>query len=790
MIHRFQICFYVFFSMTIHLFGQSNNRAYSINKGLSEIDITQNGIAQTKSNYPLIKGEGIVICQKENLADTTDVDLLNRFISSPSASKIISVHATNVAKIMVGNGLSQENFEGLAPKARIISTNFNSFFPNTDKFYIDNGISIVNHSYGNEIDNRYSEEARDFDAQVFRFPYLLHLFSSGNSGNLAGVGGSYQGIEGFSNLTGDYKMSKNTVSVGACNSQNEVISTSSRGPTFDGRIKPEVVAYSEEGTSFAVAVVSGTASLLQDFFKRKYKTLPAASLLKTILIASAKDIAEKGPDYASGFGVINSFKAMKTLENEHFFEGVLKPNEATEFKLNVPKGVKNLRICIAWADPVAKIGANKVLVNDLDIELRKETSRWLPWVLSKTAHLDSLKKKAAIGKDTLNNVELITLDSPEAGIYIIYTKAKESNASNQNFHIAYYLESDDVFTWVWPQKDSFISSNALCNIQWESTLGASGGVLEYLTKNKTWEVISSAIQTKSNRYSWNIGDFRGESQLRFSINGQVFLSDKFYIEPRMNLEALYSCGDSTKIHWSNLGFGVKYDVQKLSKTSLQWQSIKMTEANNMQLKGGQNEWISVIPIFEDNHVGKRSIAINATKSNIPCFIESFNAFYDASADSCYLSVNLFQTDEIQKIIFQKQIEDSFQVINEQKIRSNQLNYVFTDSKIDLGITQYRVQIMFQGNNSVYAPTQKVIKYSDRKKYQSFIYPNPINEDFSFTILLDYTEEMPIRIYDSRGVLLSESLINQSETKIQLPHLSSGLYLCKVGDKIVEKIIVE
>ncbi len=69
-------------------------------------------------------------------------------------------------------------------------------------------------------------------------------------------------------------MSKNTLSVGAVDSQGKVSPLSSRGPAYDGRIKPELVAYGEGGTSEAAALVSGVSLLLQQAYREQQNHLP------------------------------------------------------------------------------------------------------------------------------------------------------------------------------------------------------------------------------------------------------------------------------------------------------------------------------------------------------------------------------------------------------------------------------------------------------------------------------------------------------------------------------------
>ena len=100
------------------------------------------------------------------------------------------------------------------------------------------------------------------------------------------------------------------VAVGATDQQGAVASFSSRGPTADGRIKPEVVAPGqavfvavvpasgafESGTSFATPLVAGVAALVQGTRLGQ----PAAALRRGLLAAAS---LHASPDNTHGWGI-------------------------------------------------------------------------------------------------------------------------------------------------------------------------------------------------------------------------------------------------------------------------------------------------------------------------------------------------------------------------------------------------------------------------------------------------------------------------------------------------------
>ncbi|HVM42772.1 MAG TPA: S8 family serine peptidase [Gemmatimonadales bacterium] len=110
---------------------------------------------------------------------------------------------------------------------------------------------------------------------------------------------------------------KGIVSVGAVDSGGAVASFSSRGPTSDGRTKPEVVGPGvgvfvavspatgafESGTSFATPLVAGVAALVQGTRLGQ----PASALRRGLLDASS---ARYAPDDNHGWGVPDALKLL------------------------------------------------------------------------------------------------------------------------------------------------------------------------------------------------------------------------------------------------------------------------------------------------------------------------------------------------------------------------------------------------------------------------------------------------------------------------------------------------
>ncbi len=112
----------------------------------------------------------------------------------------------------------------------------------------------------------------------------------------------------------------NTIAVGAVNNDNEIASFSSRGPSYDGRIKPDVVTQGvgvycasagnfsgytiASGTSVAAPIASGIASLLLSAYPHLKN-----SQVRNILIETADNISS--PDNEKGYGLLSAVRAIE-----------------------------------------------------------------------------------------------------------------------------------------------------------------------------------------------------------------------------------------------------------------------------------------------------------------------------------------------------------------------------------------------------------------------------------------------------------------------------------------------
>ena len=346
-------------------------------------------------------------------------------------------HGTHVAGSVLGNGNSVtlgQTVRGTAPAARLVlqsvldSSGGLGGLPNdlNDLFeapYKNDGARIHTNSWGSIVgDGSYNSNSREVDEFVWDHRDCMICFSAGNEGEDRNA----NGVIDPRSITPP-GTAKNCLTVGAtennrpnfnvtyqqgfgypadpiasdpmANNPNGMVAFSSRGPTVDGRIKPDLVApgsyilsarsrdtsdtgwapssdplyYFIGGTSMATPLVAGCAAVVREYLSvQRQISNPSAALVKAILINGAQSIAgqyvpsEAGniPNNSEGFGRVD----MATTLND----SIQLQDEATELDtgdeeittVTVSDGA-SLKVTLVWTDR-----PGPTLQNDLDLIVR------------------------------------------------------------------------------------------------------------------------------------------------------------------------------------------------------------------------------------------------------------------------------------------------------------------------------------------------------------------------------------------------------------------------------------
>ena len=370
-------------------------------------------------------------------------------------------HGTHVAGIIGGNGRESTNkmYRGVAPKVTYLSYPSKPFFKK-ERGNVTSHSHVIWESYfvlgGKRYETSYYGDGTASIDQIIFKDYKqdsetadkLTKTTVGSAGNC----GSYDlellyeqaaqcgRQEGYHSLTNH---SKNVLLVGSIDTDylNHKLSYfSSLGPTWDGRIKPDVVApgrsiistYPKDlpdvgayytrmsGTSMSTPFVTGIVSLMYQKFQKQTgisldKLSMRNSTTKALLIHTAVDLNRyaddngganpnpdigvrtplfDGPDYASGWGLVDAKAALNMIDGfdktrkefKKFREITVYPRLESRWSVEVPKGQSNLRMTLVWDDAPGntdyKHFTESKLINDLDLYLISPSGEiYYPWRL-------------------------------------------------------------------------------------------------------------------------------------------------------------------------------------------------------------------------------------------------------------------------------------------------------------------------------------------------------------------------------------------------------------------------
>ncbi|MGN6399355.1 MAG: S8/S53 family peptidase [Flavisolibacter sp.] len=751
-------------------------------------DLTLNKINLAHHAFAKVNGDSIEVSIKEQLLDSTDIDIKGRYFNSGVGNDNQTSHAAIMATIIAGGGNTSPYAVGAATGANVTSSSFVNLLPDADAVYKQFNISVQNHSYGTGIENYYGADTRAYDISVNNNPFLVHVFSAGNSGTTTSTDGAYAGIENAANITGSFKMAKNIITVGSLDSFNNVVPLSSKGPAYDGRIKPELVAYGEDGSSGAAALTSGTVALIQHDYKiLHHDSLPPVALVKAALLNSANDVGVKGIDYTSGYGSLNAYNALTTINENHFFQNTISQNEIKTFSIHIPSNTKQIKLTLVWTDTAAAANAAKALVNDLDAVLKLPVTgdAWQPWVLSSYPDKDSLLQPAARKKDTLNTVEQITVDDPQAGNYVLEVTGSHIITASQSFAIAYQIDTANNFQWIYPTGSDVLRAGSVNTLRWQTNM-AGDAKIEYSLDGIKWQLLNDNVNAQQQYFQWLVPDTTSKALLRFVIPSVVseIASDSFVISKPLDLKVGFNCPDSFLLFWNRLPVN-QYELYSLGAKYLEPfmqtpDTIKVLQTNNHP-----SLYYAVAPKI-DNKLGWRSYTLNYTTQGVGCYLRTFFAVLQDNKWG-FLSAELGSLYNVSSISFQKLTPAGFQTIYTSNNPSLLLN--FTDSTLIQGANFYRLQIMLANGQVIYSPTDKVYYLPDNPV---LIFPNPAHKNEAIKFVTQEPGKYSVQAFDANGRLVKTFLVQDILQQMTL-QLSTGMYFIKIisedGKTYHQKLIV-
>ncbi|RPE09131.1 T9SS C-terminal target domain-containing protein [Chitinophaga lutea] len=741
---------------------------------LNTANYTLNRITTLQARLPALRGENMRVSLKETLYDTADIDLVQRHIPTANEPAETAVHATIMATLMAGAGNSGTSGKGVAPAARIASADFLRLLPDAPGYFAQYNLHAQNHSYGTGLENYYGLEAVAYDEQVHAADTLVHVFSSGNSGAATPTAGLYTGLAGFANLTGTFKQAKNVIVVGGTDSINNVPALSSGGPAYDGRIKPELVAFGEEGTSGAAALTTGAVLLLQESYRSTHGQMPPAALIKAVLVNSADDTGAPGPGYRTGYGALNAWEAVQTIREQRFSSGAVTNGSTYTQTIPVPAGQQLLKVTMSYADVPAAANAAKALVNDLDLEITDAAgNRYAPWVLSTAPFRDSLLKAARTGRDSLNNTEQVGIMLPAAGNYTVTVHGRAVAAGSQRFHLAWQMVPAAHFDWQYPAANEILPAREPVTLRWRSTFGGTGRLLYSLDKGANWRLINGNADLAQGYATWETPDVFGEALLKMEQGATAVVSAPFLVSPRIQVQTGFNCTDSALLYWNRIPGARYYQVYALNGAYFSPFSQTADTVLILKKNAALPQVFAVSPVAAME--GARSRGIDYTKQGLDCYIRTFTADLDNNGQ-VQLRLTLGSTWQLKSITWERQ-----GAALAQTPVSGGLIYQHNDAAPPQGIVYYRVKLETANGQFIYSAAIPV-RVLTESAY--LLFPNPAAA--TLQILAARLEAQEIRIMDVQGRVVRTLLLQNLLQPVSLQGLSAGTYWCIIyrnGEKI-------
>lgn len=761
--------------------GKESNDAL-LESRVIDLNLIPNNISKVHKRYSTLSGSSVAIGLKEELFDLNDFDILGRVFTSEWASENMNNHATEMATIIGGAGVSFVNGRGVADEVEIFSSDFDIQMPDVDQFYLDHQLLVQNHSYGGGVESFYGASAEAYDRISNEIPELLHVMSSGNSGQEVPSEGPYAGLAGWANLTGNYKNAKNNLVIGAVDTTGVILSFSSVGPASDGRVKPELVAYSTTGTSNATALTSGVAALIQDAYSKKYSTPAPSALVKALLINGASDVGAKGLDFRTGYGNIDAYASLKMLDMEYLFLESVDKGDSKLMTVEIPANATNLKVTLVWNDPAGQANDLNPLVNDLDLSLLDPNGKtWLPWVLDHSANKYALEAEAVRAEDHLNNVEQISIEFPSAGTYEITLDGIHLFTDKQDFSIVYSFQEANLLEWDYPLKNSFMPYDGETEsyFRWSSTFEATEGELYLsLDDGKTWELLTATLDLDKGYYRWAPKYMNSLARAKILIGNQEFESENFVISNTLQVNSGFSCEDSVMLHWSAQPNIQEYEILQLDGSRFQTFKTAVDTMIVINGKDYKKEYFKVLPKFRTGEQAIGSYLVSPGQISSSCYLTSF--FGLKNEDGILLNTNLTSLYGVSSVDVEAIRGNEFQPLHSYELESqSQLEYL--DAEPQEGLNIYRSLVTFENGEAIKSDTLRLIYLN---QMTALLYPNPVPYGSSLAIQTNLSGEQKstLRIFDLKGEEHSVVELSEQEYVNIDANLIPGVYLYSVENE--------
>ena len=355
-----------------------------------------------------------------------------------------------------------------------------------------NNARIHSNSWGGGDPGAYDNQSEQLDRFVWNHKDFCVVVAAGNDGTDNDGDGKINPMSVTSPAT-----AKNCICVGACenrrpafnaatygswwpsdypvapfrndpmaNNSEQVVAFSSRGPTQDGRVKPDVVApgtfilstrssmialnnnawsafppsrsyFYMGGTSMATPLTAGGVALIREYLRKEQQiSNPSAALMKATLIAGASRLAGYGTlgavsDHDQGYGRVNLDAILAPTESTQaeFLDVTagLRTGEIYRTEIEVQSSSAPLRIVLAYSDY-----PGPSLVNNLNLILTAPDGK---------RYVGNQTEGGLLSMDSKNNVEVVNIVNPAVGSWMAEVVASSIPQGPQDFAMVYMAQT-------------------------------------------------------------------------------------------------------------------------------------------------------------------------------------------------------------------------------------------------------------------------------------------------------------------------------------------------------------
>ena len=140
------------------------------------------------------------------------------------------------------------------------------------------------------------------------------------------------------------------------------------------------------------------------------------STAKALLMQTADDRGNAGPDYQWGFGQVRIQQAVDLIMRRGLQQGNVAQGETDWYTFVVTDTAAPAQVSLAWDDYRSHLQRHPALINNLNLELVAPSGTlWRPWILDPA----NPANPATRGVNNRDNQEQVTVPTPEKGTWLV-----------------------------------------------------------------------------------------------------------------------------------------------------------------------------------------------------------------------------------------------------------------------------------------------------------------------------------------------------------------------------------